>query len=299
MRRSQGFTLIELLVVISIIALLIGILLPALVSARESARNIACKSNMRQLQLAWQVYADEHDSFDTGFVMPVPTPISTGGQRGGASTVRVDAWVGEYGNNPSIDFDRRQIAIEEGQLFSYAASVDLYRCPAEPERSPVDFLRSYSINDYLNGGQFFQFFDVLADTPEDFFRQAIKRTAEIRAPSSTFTFVDDGDDRGGKLGSFFVTGGTANSPAPNAWGDRPGIWHPNNGANIAFADGRVDSRNHTDQALIDNPGHNNQALPAQDPEKDLRFYQSITAPTNEVMDNVQQGQTGGNGGQRG
>lgn len=58
---KRAFSLIELLVVISIIALLIAILLPALSTARESGRAVICLSNERQLMLANEMHANDHD----------------------------------------------------------------------------------------------------------------------------------------------------------------------------------------------------------------------------------------------
>jgi prepilin-type N-terminal cleavage/methylation domain-containing protein/prepilin-type processing-associated H-X9-DG protein len=59
MRR--GFTLIELLVVIAIIAILAAILFPVFAKAREKARQASCTSNMKQLQLAELMYAQDYD----------------------------------------------------------------------------------------------------------------------------------------------------------------------------------------------------------------------------------------------
>jgi prepilin-type N-terminal cleavage/methylation domain-containing protein/prepilin-type processing-associated H-X9-DG protein len=70
---QNGFTLVELLVVIGIIALLISILLPTLGRARESANQVKCQAQQKQIVLAMIEHAIEHKGY-----MPLVGAIEPG-----------------------------------------------------------------------------------------------------------------------------------------------------------------------------------------------------------------------------
>ena len=58
-RSIRALTLVELLVVISIIAILMAIIIPTMRKARESTKATICKSNLRGVGLAVQMYLND------------------------------------------------------------------------------------------------------------------------------------------------------------------------------------------------------------------------------------------------
>jgi len=74
MSRRRAFTLIELLVVIAIIALLMSVLMPALASVRKQAKDVMCRSNLKQWGVIWKMYIDDNKGFfceTLGWIVPL------------------------------------------------------------------------------------------------------------------------------------------------------------------------------------------------------------------------------------
>jgi len=63
LNSPKGFTIIELLVVIAIIAILAAVILPAIFQAQEAARSTACRSNLRDIAVAIEMYVQDWNGF--------------------------------------------------------------------------------------------------------------------------------------------------------------------------------------------------------------------------------------------
>jgi len=66
MKDSHGFTLIELMMVVVVIGILAAIAIPKYSDVTESARNAACRSNLRNIVTALELYSADNDAYPPG-----------------------------------------------------------------------------------------------------------------------------------------------------------------------------------------------------------------------------------------
>ena len=62
----KGFTLIELMIVVVILGILSAIAIPKFHDVSESAKLASCRSNLRTIASALQLYRAEHNSYPPG-----------------------------------------------------------------------------------------------------------------------------------------------------------------------------------------------------------------------------------------
>ncbi len=234
-KSLPAFTLIELLVVIAIIALLMAILIPSLNRAREQGKRAVCLNNLRELTLAWIMYADENsdrivngEAFNSGDgEAPVRQTGIHAGERWWTGDDVHDNWIiGEH-----LDEDIQIKAIKAGALFSYCNNYKSYHCPTGVRGE----IRTYSIVDSMNG---------LARTGTiDSNNKGVKagrtmlwvkRKTEITVPGPAYriVFVDEGRIT---PDSYAVHYNNTNT----IWWDPPHCRH-GDGTNVSYADGHVE-----------------------------------------------------------
>ena len=229
-----AFTLLELLVVIAIIAILAAMLLPALRKAKEKAVAAACHSNVRQLQLSWNIYVDE----SAERLAP-----DIGGGTPSRPASKVGSWV--VGSARS---DVNTSNLVQGVLFQYAKGAGAFVCPGDkfaPQPTVTLRTRSYSMNMWLNGAR-------APDNPSypsdwasafggmggdgDGLNLVKARLSDLKRPSQMFVFMEP-HEQSLDDGYFRVDNPTYTSDG--VWADLPSDRH-GGACNISFADYHVE-----------------------------------------------------------
>jgi prepilin-type N-terminal cleavage/methylation domain-containing protein/prepilin-type processing-associated H-X9-DG protein len=182
MYRRKGFTLIELLVVIAIIALLMAILMPALQRAKKQARDIICKSNLKEYGMASRMYLDDNE---------VNFPFSF-------------TWLCEdFGFVGCGWHDKTKNLVDRpdraGPMWPYLKNKDVHMCPefyvtarsvgcsrCDGNTIPIEPQYSYCMNSYLNG-------DAWGAVPQQYRTsyEDLRNESAVVNPSRVFNFSEE------------------------------------------------------------------------------------------------------------
>jgi hypothetical protein len=187
-------------------------------------------NNIKQLETAWIMYNGDNNGRIPSCEPFDPTTF----------TINANAWVrgvaailsppGAFGQvDPGVLDCTNKNALALGTLFPYTSSYDIYRCPSDQRAiNGVRYVRSYSMNNWMNGEPFANAANAL-DTSHRLF----KTESSISTPSQLFIFIDE-DASTINDGMFVVY----MNPAEGLQ-DQPSLRHKT-GYPLTFADGHAE-----------------------------------------------------------
>lgn len=214
--KRAAFTLVELLVVMTLLVLLAALTLPALYNTTQRAQGVHCSKNLKQLGLAWALYAKDNEdrvalnNLEDNQQVP-------------------NNWAGGWMNKIATNTDNtNQFLLKNGQLGAYTEDLAAFKCPGDQLRinvggRPLERVRSVAMNFYVG-------FKALGRADE---WQEVMKTSDLVSPTPQGTFIlavqrEDG-----------INDTRYRVDADRGLVENPAFYH-NGGDNLVFGDGHVE-----------------------------------------------------------
>jgi prepilin-type N-terminal cleavage/methylation domain-containing protein len=177
--KPNAFSLIELLVVMAVIAVLAGLLLPSLSTAESRSEGVQCGNNLRQLGLAWTLYAADNE----GHVAQ---------NQSSPNESLPHNWAGGWLNKMASNSDNTNSSLlKNGQFGPYMDSLESFKCPGDTLTVKIDGKhrdrpRSVAMNFYVG-------FKAIGRAGE---WQEVMKTSDMKSlsPNKTFTMIVQRED---------------------------------------------------------------------------------------------------------
>lgn len=222
-RSARAFTPVELVAVVSTIALLATVSLPTLTATRAKAHQAVCHMNLKELGIAWQDFADEHD----GWILP--------------------AWIGPA-NEATYPMGCPESIREPGpwwqklsrQAYLTQDDIDLpalFHCPADSEPVTVTFSNTTFQHSYVYMDYFGLSYSSNPDRWPGNRMYGIKQRSDVTKHPGQTPVMTEAQTGNYKAGNLVVPSGGYTNRAHRLWTER----RHNNTANMLFDDGHVDA----------------------------------------------------------
>jgi prepilin-type processing-associated H-X9-DG protein len=219
------------LVVIAVVGVLSSVLLPALAKAKAKGQAIYCLNNVRQLNIAWMIYAHDNNdvlAYNLG-ATEIQQMLARGQRFNWANSVL----------NWELDADNTNHSLNtQAALGQYVArNPRVFKCPADSVLSAIqkqagwtERSRSISMNAMVGDAGEFTRGGTNVNNPS--YRQFLKR-GQFESASDIFVFIEEHPDS-------INDGYFLNRWGKPTWTDLPASFHRGS-ANLSYADGHAET----------------------------------------------------------
>jgi len=233
---QAGFTLVELLAIVAVLALLAATLPFGMARTRPNSMGTQCLNNLRQVSVAWTLYATDHSDVVANNFGVIETSTTIGAGQFGNWANNLLTW----GASTSVaDVSNTNVAwLAKGGLGKYLGSqLGALSCPADDYVSAAQRsagwtgrTRSISMNSVFG-----RFNSSAAGDPTasgrnwafQEYRQYLKQ-AQVPRPFKTWLFIEEHPDSIND--GYFIS-----NPMASNWQDIPAAFH-HGGTSLAFGD---------------------------------------------------------------